>query len=60
MSFYFQAPDLAEHPRRSYRRFLEETIGNLFAEVSPISSDLSSRFELTFLGPDGKVNWWFE
>ncbi len=60
MSFYFQAPDLAEHPRRSYRRLLEETIGNLFAEVSPISSDLSSRFELTFIGPDGNVNWWFE
>ncbi len=60
MSFYFQAPDLAEFPRRSYRRFLEETIGNLFAEISPIASDYSPRFELTFVGPDGKVNWWFE
>lgn len=60
MSFYFQAPDLAEHPRRSYRRLLEESIGNLFAEISPISSDLSPRFELTFVGPNGKVHWWFE
>ncbi len=60
MSFNFQAPDLAEFPRRSYRRFLEETIGNLFAEISPIASDYSKRFELTFVGPDGKVNYWFE
>lgn len=60
MSFYFQAPDLAEHPRRSYRRFLEETIGKLFEEVSPITSDFGSKFELTFVGPDGKVHWWFE
>ncbi|MBA4027224.1 MAG: hypothetical protein C0473_03180 [Cyanobacteria bacterium DS3.002] len=60
MSFYFQAPDLAEFPRRSYRRFLEETIGNLFAEISPVASEYSARFELTFLGPDGKVHWRFE
>lgn len=60
MSFYFQPPDLAEFPRRSYRRFLEETLGRLFAEISPIASEYSPRFELTFVGPDGKVNWWFE
>lgn len=60
MSFYFQAPDLAEFPRRSYRRFLEETIGNLFAEISPVASEYSALFELTFLGPDGKVHWRFE
>lgn len=60
MSFYFQAPDLAEFPRRSYRRFLEETIGNLFAEVSPVASEFAPRFELTFVGPDGKVHWRFE
>ncbi len=60
MSFHFQAPDLAEFPRRSYRRFLEETLGNLFAEISPIASEYSNRFELTFVGPDGKVKWWFE
>ncbi|HEY9776270.1 MAG TPA: DNA-directed RNA polymerase subunit beta, partial [Planktothrix sp.] len=60
MSFYFQAPDLAEFPRRSYRRFLEETIGNLFAEISPIASEYSSRFEISFLGSDGKCHWKFE
>ncbi|MBZ0188849.1 MAG: hypothetical protein K8F91_21580, partial [Candidatus Obscuribacterales bacterium] len=60
MTFHFQPPDLAEHPRRSYRRFLEETLGNLFTEVSPIASEYSPRFELTFLGPDGRVKWWFE
>ncbi len=60
MSFYFQAPDLAEFPRRSYRRFLEETLGNLFAEISPITSDYAHRFELTFVGQDGKVHWKFE
>src|SRR5580692_10796709 len=60
MSFYFQPPDLAEFPRRSYRRFLEEKIGQLFAEISPITSDYSRRFEISFLGPDGKVNWYFE
>src|SRR5579883_2115355 len=60
MSFFFQAPDLAEFPRRSYRRFLEETLGTLFTEISPISSEYSPRFELTFVGPDGKVKWWFE
>src|ERR1700735_1187542 len=60
MSFYFQAPDLAEFPRRSYRRFLEEHIGNLFAEISPITSDFSRHFEMSFVSPDGKVNWRFE
>lgn len=60
MSFYFQAPDLAEFPRRSYRRFLEETIGNLFSEISPVTSEYANRFELTFIGPDGKVHWRFE
>lgn len=60
MSFYFQAPDLAEFPRRSYRRFLEETLGNLFSEISPITSEYAHRFELTFVGPDGKVHWKFE
>lgn len=60
MSFYFQAPDLAEFPRRSYRRFLEETIGNLFAEISPVTSEFANRFELTFVGQDGKVHWRFE
>lgn len=60
MSFSFQAPDLAEFPRRSYRRFLEETIGNLFAEISPIASDYSTRFELSFIAPDGKVHWRLE
>lgn len=60
MSFYFQAPDLAEFPRRSYRRFLEETIGNLFTEISPVASEFAPRFELTFVGPDGKVHWRFE
>ncbi len=60
MSFYFQAPDLAEFPRRSYRRFLEEVIGTLFTEVSPIASEFSNRFEITFIAPDGKVHWRFE
>jgi DNA-directed RNA polymerase subunit beta len=60
MSFYFQAPDLAEFPRRSYRRFMEETLGNLFAEISPIASDFSPRFEISFLGADGKAHWRFE
>lgn len=60
MTFYFQAPDLAEFPRRSYRRFLEETIGTLFAEISPIASEYSPRFEVSFLGQDGKVHWRFE
>ncbi len=60
MTFYFQAPDLAEFPRRSYRRFLEETIGNLFAEISPITSEYSTRFEVSFVGQDGKVHWRFE
>jgi len=60
MSFYFQAPDLAEFPRRSYRRFLEETIGNLFSEISPIASDFSHRFEISFVGQDGKVHWRFD
>ncbi len=60
MTFYFQAPDLAEFPRRSYRRFTEEIIGNLFTEISPISSDFSPRFELSFVGPDGKPHYRFE
>src|SRR5262249_46144308 len=60
MSFYFQPPDLAEFPRRSYRRFLEETLGNLFSEISPIASEFSPRVELSFLGQDGKVHWRFE
>ena len=60
MTFYFQAPDLAEFPRRSYRKFLEETIGTLFSDISPIASDFNSRFEISFLGPNGKVNWRFE
>ncbi|HEY9871191.1 MAG TPA: DNA-directed RNA polymerase subunit beta [Candidatus Obscuribacterales bacterium] len=60
MSFYFQPPDLAEFPRRSYRKFLEETLGNLFAEISPIASEFNPRFELTFIGQDGKVHWRFE
>lgn len=60
MTFYFQAPDLAEFPRRSYRRFLEETLGNLFTEISPICSDFSPRYELSFVGPDGKPHWRFE
>lgn len=59
-SFYFQPPDLAEFPRRSYRRFLETTIGNLFAEISPILSEFNPRFELSFVGQDGKVHWRFE
>jgi DNA-directed RNA polymerase subunit beta len=60
VSFYFQPPDLAEFPRRSYRRFLEETLGNLFAEISPIASEFNPRFELSFVGQDGKVHWRFE
>src|SRR5271168_1038765 len=60
MSFHFQPPDLAEFPRRSYRRFLEETIGNLFTEISPVASEFSTRFELSFVGQDGKVHWRFE
>src|ERR1700730_8505042 len=60
MSFYFQAPDLAEFPRRSYRRFLEETLGNLFAEISPVASEFSPRFEISFVGGDGKCHWKFE
>ncbi|RTL44913.1 MAG: DNA-directed RNA polymerase subunit beta [Candidatus Melainabacteria bacterium] len=60
MSFYFQAPDLAEFPRRSYRKFLEETLGNLFAEISPIASEFSTRYEVSFVGQDGKVHWRFE
>ncbi|MBX9686341.1 MAG: DNA-directed RNA polymerase subunit beta [Candidatus Obscuribacterales bacterium] len=60
MSFYFQPPDLAEHPRRSYRKFLEQTIGNLFADISPIGSDFNSRYEISFVGANGKVNWRFD
>lgn len=59
-SFYFQPPDLAEFPRRSYRRFLETTLGNLFTEISPIASEFNPRFELSFVGQDGKVHWRFE
>lgn len=60
MSFYFQPPDLAEFPRRSYRKFLEQVIGNLFSEISPIGSDFNSRFEISFVGTDGKVHWKFD
>ena len=60
MTFYFQAPDLSEFPRRSYRRFLEKTIGNLFAEISPVGSEFSNRFEISFVGGDGKCHWRFE
>ncbi len=60
MSFYFQPPDLAEFPRRSYRRFLEETLGDLFSEISPVASEFNPRFELSFVGQDGKVHWRFE
>jgi DNA-directed RNA polymerase subunit beta len=60
MTFHFQPPDLAEFPRRSYRRFLEETIGNLFSEISPVASEFSTRFELSFVGQDGKAHWRFE
>jgi DNA-directed RNA polymerase subunit beta len=60
MTFYFQPPDLAEFPRRSYRKFLEETLGNLFSQISPIGSDFSSRYEISFIGPDGKAHWRFE
>ncbi len=60
MSFFFQAPDLAEFPRRSYRRFLEETLGNLFAEISPIASEFNPRYEISFVGADGKAHWRFE
>jgi DNA-directed RNA polymerase subunit beta len=51
---------LAEFPRRSYRRFLEETIGSLFSEISPVASEFSTRFELSFIGQDGKAHWRFE
>jgi len=60
MTFHFQAPDLAEFPRRSYRRFLEETIGQLFTEISPVASEFSTQFEVSFVGQDGKVHWRFE
>lgn len=60
MSFHFQPPDLAEFPRRSYRRFLEETLGDLFAEISPIASEFNPRYELSFVGQDGKVHWRFD
>ncbi len=60
MSFYFQPPDLAEFPRRSYRKFLEETIGKLFTEISPIGSEFNNRFEISFIGTDGKAHWKFE
>ncbi len=60
MSFYFQPPDLAEFPRRSYRHFLEDTLGKLFSEISPIGSDFNHRFEISFVGADGKVHWKFE
>jgi DNA-directed RNA polymerase subunit beta len=60
MTFHFQPPDLAEFPRRSYRRFLEETIGNLFSEISPVASEFSTRFEISFVGQDGNVHWKFE
>lgn len=60
MSFYFQPPDLAEFPRRSYRRFLETTLGALFAEISPIASEFNPRFEVSFVGQDGKVHLRFE
>src|SRR5262249_44160148 len=60
MSFHFQPPDLAEFPRRSYRRFLEETLGDLFAEISPICSEFNPRYELSFVGQDGKVHWRFD
>jgi DNA-directed RNA polymerase subunit beta len=60
MSFHFQPPDLAEFPRRSWRRFLEETIGNLFSEVSPIASEFNPRFEISFIGQAGKPVWRLE
>jgi DNA-directed RNA polymerase subunit beta len=60
MSFSFQAPDLAEFPRRSYRRFLEETLAKLFAEISPIASEFNPRYELSFVGADGQVHWRFQ
>lgn len=60
MTFHFHPPDLAEFPRRSYRRFLEETLGELFAEISPIASEYNARFELSFLGQDGKAHWRFD
>ncbi len=60
MSFYFQPPDLAEFPRRSYRRFLETTLGDLFTEISPVASEFNARFELSFVGQDGRVHWRFE
>src|SRR6202035_2464363 len=44
----------------SYRRFLEETLGNLFAEISPVASEFSPRFEISFIGGDGKCHWKFE
>ncbi len=60
MSFNFQPPDLAEFPRRSYRKFLEETIGNLFEEISPVVSVGNPRYEISFIGANGKVNYRFE
>lgn len=60
MTFHFQPPDLAEFPRRSYRRFLEETLGNLFADISPIASEINPRYEISFVGADGKVHWRFD
>ncbi|MBX9770627.1 MAG: DNA-directed RNA polymerase subunit beta [Candidatus Obscuribacterales bacterium] len=60
MAFYFQPPDLAEFPRRSYRKFLESTLGDLFSEISPIASEFNPRYELTFVGTDGKVHWRFD
>jgi DNA-directed RNA polymerase subunit beta len=39
---------------------LEDTIGALFAEISPVASEFSTRFELSFIGQDGKVHWRFE
>ncbi|MBX9569535.1 MAG: DNA-directed RNA polymerase subunit beta [Candidatus Obscuribacterales bacterium] len=60
MSFYFQPPDLAEFPRRSYRQFLEKTLGQLFYDISPIGSDFSSRYEISFIGMDGKPHWRFD
>jgi DNA-directed RNA polymerase subunit beta len=59
-NFYFQPPDLAEFPRRSYRRFLEERLGALFGEISPIASEFNPRLEMSFIGPDGKAHWKFE
>ncbi|MQC18535.1 MAG: DNA-directed RNA polymerase subunit beta [Chloroflexi bacterium] len=43
-----EMPNLIDMPRRSYERFLHESLRELFNEVSPIEDFTGGRMELTF------------